>query len=43
MDQHHNWWGIGYMMFCVAVGISLLLILMWRERRDSSQRQENER
>jgi len=32
MDEHHNWWGIGYMLFTVAVGISLLLILIWRER-----------
>lgn len=35
MDQHHNWWGIGYMVFAVCVGIGLLLILMWRERHDT--------
>lgn len=28
MDAHHNWWGIGFMVFMVVVGISLLLILM---------------
>lgn len=34
MDAHHNWWGIGYMVGAVIVGIGLLLILMWRERHD---------
>ncbi len=37
MDEHHNWWGIGFMLLlalCWVVGVGLVCVMAWLNWRD---------